>query len=248
MKPQFWTGLAAAFVAVLSACNNSNNTTPPLAGDVRVANGITDSNGLDTSISNVPVSSGQTLDTASGLNDVPDGSYKAQLTSNSVQFTVNNVSLDHNHDTTIFGTGQVANGTEGGFPAEVAINAPTNGQFVVQPIDAALQAAGASGTLSFYIVKPGTGLTGTPLTAAYAASPPSMAIAGGTYEILVTNGATVLFDSGPKGIALPNGNANVYQLAALDAGSANTTKYGSAIMVLLMDQTGGQAALFNLQN
>ena len=79
-----------------------------------------------------------------------------------------------------------------------------------------------------------------------AAKPGSSAIAGGTYEIIVTNGSTVLFDSGPTGFALPATNgANVFQIGALDATSAQVTQHGSALVMLLLDNQGGNEAIYN---
>ena len=250
MKHYLPPALIGAALLGLGACSNSNNSTPPETGAVRTANGITDSPGLDVSVSNVATFSGIAFDSASGLTDVPLGSYNSQLTSNSVQFSVNNVGIDHNNVTTIFAYGATGNGSQGGFPVEESIVAPTNGQAVVQPVHDALSASATAPTLSVYLVTPGAGTAGaTPLTATFATSTASSAITGATYEIIVSSGAAVLFDSGPKGIALPGaGGANVYQIAAVDASSAQTTRYGSTLTLILMDNTGGNTALYNLQN
>ncbi|MDI3258254.1 MAG: hypothetical protein QJR02_00805 [Sinobacteraceae bacterium] len=240
----------ATLVALLglTACNG--NTTAPFSGEARAVNGITDSNGLDTSISNIQIASNTPFGSATGINSpIPEGSYKAQLTSNSVTFTVDNVSIDHNHVTTVFAAGQIGNGSETGFAAEEALNAPTNGQAVVQPVNAALQATGKSGSLTFRFVPTNNPSSATSLTAQYGTSPASAALTGGTYEIIVSDGATTVFDSGPQGIALPSSNGgNVFQVAAIDAGSSNQSKYGSSIALLLMDDKGQNTPLYNLQH
>lgn len=247
MKHSFPLIILAALCG-LTACGGNN--TPLFSGEARAVNGITDSNGLDTSISNIQIASNTPFGSATGINSpIPEGSYKAQLTSNSKTFTVNNVSIDHNHVTTVFATGQIGNGSETGFAAEEALNAPTNGQAVVQPINAALQATGTSGTLTFRFVPTNNPSAATSLTAQYGASPASAPLAGGTYEIVVSNGVSTVFDSGPQGIALPSSNGgNVFQVAAIDAGSSNQTKYGSSIALLLMDDKGQNTQLYNLQH
>jgi hypothetical protein len=69
----------------------------------------------------------------------------------------------------------------------------------------------------------------------------------GTYEICVADAAgTVLFDSGPTGIALPLANADVYQIAAYDAPSGKGN--GSTLMLSLLDNAGGNIALYHLKN
>lgn len=250
-------GLAGAALAALYGCSNSNNSTPPLTGAVRAVNGITDSNGLDMSISNVGTFSGIGFDTSSGITDGPEGSYKAQLTSNSVQFTVNNVSVDHNNVTSVFAYGVIGNGSQNGFTAEESLNAPTNGQVELQPVHDAFTASSSASTLDFFFVAPTTACvvggpqpSATPMSVKFGAVTvgQSEAITGGTYSIIVSNGATVLFCSGSKGLALPSGNANVFQVGALDATSAQKTSYGSTLSLLLMDNTGGHQTLYNGQN
>lgn len=256
MKRYLVPSLCGAVVLTLAACND-NNGTPPLTGAVRAVNGITDSNGLDMSISNVGTFSGIGFDTSSGITDGPVGSYKAQLTSNSIQFTVNNVSVDHNNVTSVFAYGAIASGTQNGFTAEESLNAPTNGQAVVQPVHDAFQLSGTAKTLNFYFVSPSTACVvgapqpaGTPMTVSFGpvTVSQSAAIAGGTSSVIVSNGAAILFCSGSKGLALPSGNANVYQVAALDATTAQKTANGSSITLLLMDNTGGHQTLLNGQN
>src|SRR5579885_3858282 len=99
MKHSFPLIILAALCG-LTACGGNN--TPLFSGEARAVNGITDSNGLDTSISNIQIASNTPFGSATGINSpIPEGSYKAQLTSNSVTFTVDNVSIDHTHVTTV---------------------------------------------------------------------------------------------------------------------------------------------------
>ena len=168
MKITLATMVAASCLLVLSACSNSNST-PPGAGGFRVANGITDSNGLDAALGNVSSFSGIGFSTASGIVNPPEGSYKAQLTSNSVSFTVNNVSIDHNNLTTVFAAGKIGSGTQNGFVAEENIGAPASGQFNVQFV---ADAASRTGPINFYLVSPGGSTTGSSLRPAGCASMP----------------------------------------------------------------------------
>jgi hypothetical protein len=55
-----------------------------------------------------------------------------------------------------------------------------------------------------------------------------------------------LFGSGPTGIALPVANADVYQLAACDA--PNGKGNGSALLLSLLDNAGGNTVLYSLKN
>lgn len=245
MKRRIVPSLVLAGLA-LAACNS--NTTPPLTGGFRVANGITDSNGLDASINDVATFSGIGTESGSGITDVPLGSYKSQLTSNSKTFTVNNVSIDHNNVTTVYAYGSIGGGSEAGFPAEESLDAPTNGQAVVQAVHAAFAESGTNGTLNFYFVSPGSGLGGaTPFAATFGQSPSSHALTGAKYEIIVAAGTTPVFDSGPTGISLPySDGSNVFQVAALDATGGNQS--GSPIVVLILDNNGHQKLLLNGQN
>jgi hypothetical protein len=257
MKSRLILAPFGAALLAAAACSDNNNGTPPLTGAVRVANGITDSGGLDMSISQVGTFSGVGFDTSSGITVGPEGSYKAQLTSSSVGFSVDNVKVDHNNVTSVFAYGATGNGSENGFTAEESLNAPTNGQAVVQPVHDAFQLSTTTTSLNFYFVPTTTVCAvgapqpgGTPQTIAFGPvnTGQSTAITGGTQAIIVSNGATILFCSGSKGLALPSGNANVYQVAALDATTSQKTQYGSVISLLLMDNTGGHQTLFNGQN
>jgi hypothetical protein len=63
---------------------------------------------------------------------------------------------------------------------------------------------------------------------------------------LLAGASVELFDSGPMGIGLPFSNANVFQIAAYDAPSGKGN--GSALMLSLLDNNGGNSALYNLKN
>jgi hypothetical protein len=247
--------LVAAALLGLTACGGGDNNTPPLTGGVRVGNGITDSNGLDLSITNVATFSGIGVNAASGIKYIPVSavvSYEAALTSNGATFSVGGISADQDKVTTVFAYGDMGSGTQGGFPAEESLAAPANGQFVAQPVHAALLTSSTALSLNFYFVKPSvcsTAIAGAAAngSATFRASPASFALAGGTYQICVTDAAgTILFDSGPTGVTLPLSNANVFQIAAYDAPSGKGN--GSTLMLSLLDNNSGNTALYNLKN
>ena len=239
----------------LTACGGGDNNTPPLTGAVRVANGIIDSTGLDMSITDTATFSAIAVDSASSIKYIPVSAvvnYDATLSTNGSTFKGGGSSADQDKVTTVFTFGEMSSGTQGGFPAEMSVNSPTNGQFVMQSVHAALLASTTALSLNFYIVKPGVcsaaivGATANG-TATFKASSALFTMAGGTYEICVTDDAgTVLFDSGPAGIALPTSNANVFQIAAYDAPSGKGN--GSTIVVSLLDNAGGNNVLYNLKN
>jgi hypothetical protein len=195
------------------------------------------------------------VDSASRIKYIPVSAvvgYEAKLTTNGSSFTVGGISADQDKLTSVFAFGEMSSGTQGGFSAEMSVNSPTNGQFVMQGVHAALLASATALSLNFYFVKPGvcsTAIGGAAVngSATFKASPALFALTGGTYEICVTDGAgTVLFDSGPTGIALPTSNANVFQIAAYDAPSGKGN--GSALVLSLLDNAGGNTALYNLKN
>jgi len=144
--------IVGAGLLALSACSSDNNSTPPLTGAFRIANGITDSIGLDAALSTVASFSGIGYGTGSGIVNPPTGSYKTQLTSNSVTFTVDNTSIDHNNLTTVFAAGQIGNGSQQGFVAEQNLQAPSDGQFNVQFV---ADAASRTGPINFFLIAPG---------------------------------------------------------------------------------------------
>jgi hypothetical protein len=250
---------APAFVAAallgLAACGGGNNDTPPLTGAVRVANGITDSTGLDMSVGGSKFT-GIALGTASDVAYEPVNavsSYKADLSSNGTNFTVDGIGIRQDKVTTVFAFGEIAAGTQGGFYVEESLDAPASDQSVVQPVHAAAAASTTAPTLNFYFVTPGacaTALNGATVngSAVFKTAPASsFTLARGSYEICVTDTAgTVLFDSGPKGIAFPSPSANVFQIAAYDAPSGEGN--GSSLILSLLDNNGGTIALYNLEH
>jgi hypothetical protein len=234
-------GVAGAAL-LLSSCND-NNSTPPLTGAFRVVNGVTDSTGMDASLNDVPVFSGIGFGSASGINNSPEGSFPAKLTHNSHSGNVDDVNITHNNLATVFAYGTVAGGTDFGFKAYQSLVAPAAGTFMVQPVHDAYASSPTHGTLSFYFVAPGAGIGGaTAMVAAFGASPDSHPLNNGTYEIIVTDGVTTMYDSGPVGVALPPGGTNVLQVAALDAPGAPD---GSPISLLVLDNAGGNTVLLN---
>lgn len=247
--------LVGAALLGLTACGGGNNDTPPLTGAVRVANGITDSTGLDMSIGDSKFT-GVDLGTASKLSYVPVNavdSYKATLSSNGVTFSVEGVGVRQDKVTTVFTFGSISAGTQGGFYVEESLDAPASGQSIVQPLHAALAASTTAPTLNFYFVTPGacaTALNGATVNGSAVfktATASSFTVAGGTYEICATDAAgSVLFDSGPRGITLPISNANVLQIAAYDASS--DAGNGSGLALSLLDNNGGSMALYNLEH
>jgi len=255
MKHQRAVTIVVTALIGLSACGGGDNNTPPLTGAIRIGNGIADSSGLDMSISNTTSFTAIGVDAASTISYIPVSavqSYNATLASNSATFTVSGISIDQDHVTTLFTYGEIAAGTQGGFPAEIALGTPVGGEAAVQPVHAALLASTTALSLSFFFVTPGvcaTAIAGATAngSATFKASPGSFVLATGTYEICITDAAgTVLFDSGPTGMALPLANADVFQLAVYDAPSGMGN--GSALMLSLLDNAGGNTALYNLKN
>ena len=268
MKSRRIPAFFAVLPLALAACSNdNNNSTPPLTGAFALINGISDSDGLKADVSNIPTIGPIDFGGASGINILPLGSYKVQLTpgaSGSSAFTVNNVSIDGNNLTTVVSYGTLAGNTQNGLTAEVSLNAPTNGQAVVQPVNASLQ---NDANLYFYFVTPGAVInSSTPtLTAKFGAATPtqSLTLPAGKYEIkayplpvCVTQVCPAIgvagdtgFDSGPAGVSLPaSDGANVFQLVAIDATSAQNTQYGSLLSLVLLDNNGDSKQLFNDQN
>lgn len=247
--------LAGVALLGLAACGGGDNNTPPLTGGIRVANGIVDSTGLGMSITDTTSFNAIAADSASTISYIPISavvSYSATLSTNGSSFKVDGISADQDKVSTVFTFGEMGSGTQGGFSAQMSLNPASNGQSVLQPIHAALLTAATALSLNFYFVKPGVCSTAiadatASGSATFKASPAPFALAGGTYEICVTDAAgTVLFDSGPTGIALPTSNANVFQIAAYDAPSG--TENDSGLVLSLLDNAGGNTALYNLEN
>jgi len=245
----------AAVLLDLTACGGGDNNTPPVTGGIRAANGIVDSTGLNMSVESVASFTGIAVDSASTISYIPVSvveSYNATLTSNGASFSLGGISADQDKVTTIVTFGEVGSGTQGAFAVEESVSAPGGNQAVVQPIHAALLASSTALSLTFYFVAPSECSSAVAAatakgSATFKGSPSTFTLAQGTYEICVTDAAgTVLFDSGPDGIALPAANSNVFQLAAFDVPSAKGN--GSTLMLSLLDNAGGNTALYNLKN
>jgi hypothetical protein len=244
--------IAVAACLALGACGGgSNNSTAPLTGELRVVNGIPESDGLDSSIDNVPFASGTVFHQASGINSpVPEGSYNAQFTvtsgssssgsGGSASFTVDNVAIAQNQLNTVFTAGTVEQNNLTGFPAPVSLAAPASGQFAAQFVNGALSASNGA-SLNFYVVAPGTtvGSSTTPAaTLAYGAYSQPLAYNSGSYELVVTDsGGGVLYDSGSSGVPLPP-NGNVLQIAVLD--NLPPGLIGCALFLTILDNLGNQ--------
>lgn len=240
--------LICGAVLALAACGGGNNTTPALTGAFRIANGISDSdvNGLDVKLIEAFQFNAIAFGFGSGIKLPPVGSYTAQFDINGLPFNVEHVQITHNDLSTVFTYGTVGGATFSGFTAYESLTGPASSQFAVQVLHSAYQASLAAPTLSYYFVPAASGGIGsaTPTLASFATSTASLVLPAGNYQIIVTNGSSVLYDSGAgaAGVMLPPTGTNVLQLAALDApGSPN----GSAISLLLLDNDGGGTPLLN---
>lgn len=243
--------LVAAACLALGACSNNdnNNSTLPLSGELRVVNGIPESQSLDSSIGNVPFASGTGFHQASGINSpIPQGSYNAQFTVTSSSsssggdgsFTVDNVAIQQNVLNTVFTAGTVAQNNLSGFPAPVSLAAPASGHFVAQFVNDALSAS-ASGNLSFLLLAPGntnSSVIAPAATLAYGAYSQPRSFNNGSYELIVTDSnGTFLYDSGTNGVQLPPAG-NVLQIAALD--NLAPGLIGCALFLTVLDNLGNQ--------
>jgi hypothetical protein len=263
MKHYLIMSLVGTALLGLSACDNNNNSTPPLTGAFRVVNGVSDSSGISASASSGFVSTGNAnFDTAGSTVNPPDGGYNVQLFNNNSSnafTTVDNVSIQHNNLTTLFTYGSITGGTAKGFTAEENLSAPAvSTDFTLQFVNDTSQTLTA--TLNLYLVTVGTSITGIkPVATATAAnSSADVSVPAGSYEVIVTNTAgTTIYDSGnaAAGILLPTVDTNVIQIGALDATttqadpvSTGTGSYGSPITLLVMDNNGGETLHFNGKN
>ena len=176
--------VAALTAATLLAACGGNNSTPPLFGNTRIVNGMTDSTGLSASVNNVPTFSSVNFGGASGIRTEPDGDYKVQVSSASnantrgnITFTVDNVKISHDTMATVLTYGVLNNSTQNGFTARQSLDNPASGNFGIQPLHAAYAASLANPTLSFYLVRPGAGIVGaSPLSTPFAQSTPLVAL------------------------------------------------------------------------
>lgn len=243
--------LAAGCLA-LGACSGNSNSTLPLSGELRVVNGIPESQSLDSSIGNVPFASGTAFQQASGINSpVPQGSYNAQFTvvsssssssssSSGGSFTVDNVAIQQNTLNTVFTAGTVAQNNLTGFPAPVSLAAPASGQFTAQFVNDALPASGST-SLNFFLLTPGntnTSAISPNATLAFGAYSQALSFNSGSYELMVTDSSgDTLYDSGSSGVQLPAAG-NVLQIAALN--NLPPGLIGCTLFITVLDNQGNQ--------
>jgi hypothetical protein len=244
--------LCGAGLLALAACSNDNNNTPPFTGAFRLVNGISDSSGITASAtSGFPSTGTANFDTAGSTVNPPEGGYNVQLFnggSSSNFTTVNNVSIQHNNLTTLYTNGSINSNTAAGFAVIENLGQPASGDFTFQFVNDTTQTGTA--TLDVYLIKPGVGISGAQPVATVQAGNASQAAAvtAGTYEIVITNGTSTVYDSGTTGIALPTPDTNVMQLGALDATSSQSSQYNAPITLLVMDNNGGETLHFSGQN
>lgn len=245
--------LSAIFCITLLGLAACHDTTPPFTGAIRVANGITDSAGVDVSIKNFDSFQDIAVDTASRISFAPEDSYTVDLTTNGVTFEISGVSVKHDRVATVFAYGTLANGSQGAFSVQESLDPPADGHATLQAVHAAVLVSATAPTLNFYFVKPGecaatisnASATGS---ATFSVTSTAFTLTASTYEICVTDEAgTLLFDSGPTGIVLPTSNSvNVFQLAAFD--TPTNKGNGSSLVLSLLDNNGGSRVLYNLEN
>src|ERR1700753_3792172 len=99
MKRTRLSPIVAMTLLGTAACHD---TTPPFTGALRVANGITDSSGIDVTVKQIHSFQNIAVDTASKINFAPEGDYTAELTSNGVTLEVNGINVKHNRVATVF--------------------------------------------------------------------------------------------------------------------------------------------------
>ena len=244
-----------SMAAVLAACGGSDvgTGTASTAGGFRVVNGIPDSSGLSASLGGGSAT-GSTSFGAVGKNYVvATGNYTATLSSNAESFQIAGVAIAENQLTTLFGTGTIG-GTHGGFAVQEPLVAPSSGQLLLQGVHAAYAESQSVPQFGIYLIAPGSGIAGaTASTVSFGSGSTAVTVAAGKYEIVVTDpnsGNKVVFDSGSKGVTLPltgsSTSAYAIEIAALDASGGS--KDGSAISLLVLQNTGESQALFNGQN
>jgi hypothetical protein len=238
--------LLAPLGLALCACSGNNNSTAPLSGEARVVNGIPGSSALNSSIGNVAIANGTAFRQATGINSpIPIGSYNAQFSVSSSggsnSFTVDNVAIQQDVLTTVFTAGNTTNNNLTGFTALVPLAAPASGQFTAQFVNAALSVSG-SASLSFYMLAPGSTLstsTAPVATLAYGASSQPLSFASGSYELVVTSGGSVLYDSASSGVQFPPAGGDVLQVAGLD--NLPPGYLGCPLFVIVLDNQGNQS-------
>jgi hypothetical protein len=229
-----------------AACGSDNPINPPI-GQLRVANAITDSNPIDATVVNIPSGIDNiAFGTGSGLKDIPDGSYRVQLTTTTnagqSSFAADPTHIDKNHITTIYAVGRLAQGTQAAFVVEAPRTDVPGDKSELQFVNAASQ---QTGPLDIYLTAPGASLVGVLPTTnlAFPASNSPALVTPGKYEIRVTpqgNPLTVLFDSGPLGVQLPASTSQQFSL--LDSASATAPP---PMFLLVLTGGGGNFKILN---
>lgn len=201
--------LCSTFAAALAltACSNNDNPISPPIGQLRVANAISDSANVQSSVESVSANDTLTFGQATGEHDLPDGNYLVHLTANAASpasshtYNVDNVNIDKNHVTTVFAIGKMSDASEDSFVVEAPDNDIHSDQSEVQLVNVATGTQTITGGVDFYVTPAGASLVGvTPTNLAYKANSGQTISAPGSYEIRVTpHGvvATILYDSGP---------------------------------------------------
>lgn len=245
--------LAAGIVIITalaaSACGSDKNNPLDLpVGQLRLVNAISDSQPIDATIANIPANIDDiAFGDASGLKDVPEGSYTVRMTTNfnssQIEFSATSTPVDKDNITTVYAVGRMTDSTQSGFAVQAPITNVASDKSEVQFVNAASQPLTA---LDIYLTAPGAVLTqSSPISSlAFKASSPRSLVTAGTYRIRVTpqgNPLSVLFDSGPNGIQLPA--ANGQQFALLD--NTNTT-FASPLSVLILQRNGSDTLIQHL--
>ena len=198
------TFAAIVAAATLAACSNNDNPINPPIGQLRVANAISDSTNVQSSVESVSANDTLAFGQATGEHDLFDGNYLVHLTANSTTpvashtFDANPVNIDKNHVTTVFAVGKMANTSEEAFIVEAPDNDIQSNQSEVQLVDVA---SNQTGSVDIYITAPGASLVGElpKATLAFKSSNDPVIYTPGSYAIRVTPAgvpATILFDSG----------------------------------------------------
>lgn len=219
------TFIAIAAAASLTACSNNDNPINPPIGQLRVANAISDSTNVQSSVESVSANDTLTFGQATGEHDLVDGNYLVHLTANgpgstSHTFTADTVNIDKDHVTTVFAVGKMADSSEDSFIVEASDNLITSSQSEAQFVDVA---ANQSGSVDVYVTSVGASLlpADKKATLAFKSNNDPAIFTPGTYEIRVTPAgvpATILFDSGA--IDFPAATTDQFVLIDHTAGCA----------------------------
>ncbi|MFA5941897.1 MAG: DUF4397 domain-containing protein [Sinimarinibacterium sp.] len=245
------SSIVIATALAASACgNDANNPLDLPVGQLRLVNAISDSNPIDATIANVPASiENIAFGDASGLKDVPEGSYTVRMTTtvnaSQVEFSVASTPVDKDNITTVYAVGRMTDATQSGFAVETPITNVASDKSEVQFVNAASQPVT---DLDIYLTAPDAVLSeSSPISSlAFKATSPPTLVNQGSYRIRVTplgNPTSVLFDSGPTGIALPAADGE--QFALLD----NTNvAFASPLSILILQRDGSDALIQHLGN